>query len=115
MRRVPKSRLSRLNSSIEPSISETEEQLPATATTEDKDFVEELDNIITDENGNQFTVDEMLVVQNPDTLEISLFVPEDDEDSVPEDVAVIGEVKSSDNSVLNSNRRKIRVSNKRKH
>lgn len=115
MRRVPKSRLNRLNSNTEPSITEVEEQLPATATNEDEDFVEELDNIITDENGNQFTVDEMLVVQNPDTLEISLFVPEDEEDSVPEDVTVIGEVKPSDDSVLNSSRRKLRVTSRRKY
>lgn len=119
MRKVTKSRLQKLNLGIQSVTTEGKPNLnfdlPETATDEDVSFTDAVEDVITDENGNQFTADEMLVVQNPDTLEISLFIPEDEEDTVPEDVTVIGEVKSSDDSILNSSRRKIKSVTRRKY
>lgn len=113
MRRVSHDRLRKLNASMAPLESEndaqTQELLDEGATEEDADFVDTASDILTDENGNEFTVDEMVVVQDNDTNEISLFIPDDEEETIPDNVHVVGEVVASDDTVLDSSR-KIRAS-----
>lgn len=73
---------------------------------EDAEFVDDVESIVVDDAGNEIVVDEMLVVQNPETNEISLFVPTEGDDEVPADVEVIGEVSSADDTVLDSSRKR---------
>ena len=73
---------------------------------DDANFVDDVESIITDPDGNEITVNDMLVVQDPETKEISLFVPTEDDDTVPENVTVIGKVCPADDAaVLDSSRR----------
>lgn len=73
---------------------------------DDAAFVEDVSSTITDEAGNEIQVDGMLVVQDIETKEISLFVPTEDGDTVPEHTEVIGKVCPADDAaVLDSNRR----------
>lgn len=80
---------------------------------DDAEFVDDVESIVTDEAGNEIVVDEMLVVQNPDTNEISLFVPTEEDDQVPENVEVIGEVVSSDSEAVLDSSRKLIASRKK--
>lgn len=83
-----------------------EGELPDGATLDDEAFMQDMASIITDDQGNEFMVDELVVVQNPVTKEVSLFMPSDVDESIPEDVEVIGKVVSANNeSSLDSSRR----------
>lgn len=74
---------------------------------DDADFVEDVESTVTDEKGNEIEVADMLIVQDPDTNQISLFIPEDEAETVPENVEVIGEVIPADDEVvLDSSRRR---------
>lgn len=81
---------------------------------DDAEFVEDVESVVTDEQGNEIVVDEMLVVQDPETNEISLFVPTEEDESLPENVEVIGEVVAADDTVLDSSRRKLSASKRRR-
>ena len=73
---------------------------------DDAAFVDDVENIITDENGNEIEVANMAIVQNPETKEILLFIPDSEDESVPEDVEVIGEVlPANDDQLLEASRR----------
>lgn len=77
---------------------------------DDANFVDDVESIITDSDGNEITVNDMLVVQDPETKEISLFVPTEDDDAVPENVTVIGKVCPADDAaVLDSSRRYVKI------
>lgn len=77
---------------------------------DDAEFVEDVESIVTDEQGNEIVVEEMLVVQNPETNEISLFVPTEEDETVPEDVEVIGEVVTADDeTTLDSSRKRVKM------
>lgn len=70
-----------------------------------KSSEDDVESIITDSDGNKITVNDMLVVQDLETKEISLFVPIEDDDTVPENVTVIGKVCPADDAtVLDSSR-----------
>lgn len=53
------------------------------------------DTKITTESGNEVSMSEVKVVQNPSTNELALFIPENDEDTIPEGFTVIGDVVSA--------------------
>lgn len=53
------------------------------------------DTKITTESGNEISMSEIKVVQNPSTNELALFIPENDEDIIPEGFTVIGDVVSA--------------------
>lgn len=73
---------------------------------DDAEFVDDVESIVTDDQGNEVQVDEMLVVQDPETSEIALFIPTDEDEQLPENLEVIGEVLPSDDAaVLDSSRR----------
>ena len=73
---------------------------------DDAAFVDDAEGVVQDQDGNEIVVEDMLIVQDPDTAEISLFIPDDTDDTVPESVEVIGEVRPSDDtSALDSSRR----------
>ena len=73
---------------------------------DDANFVDDAEGVVQDQDGNEIVVEDMLIVQDPDTAEISLFIPDDTDDTVPESVEVIGEVRPSDDtSALDSSRR----------
>ena len=59
---------------------------------DDANFVDDAEGVVQDQDGNEIVVGDMLIVQDPDTAEISLFIPDDTDDTVPESVEVIGEV-----------------------
>ena len=59
---------------------------------DDANFVDDAEGVVQDQDGNEIVVEDMLIVQDPDTAEISLFIPDDTDDTVPESVEVIGEV-----------------------
>lgn len=52
------------------------------------------DTKITTESGNEISMSEIKVVQNPSTNELALFIPENEEDAIPEGFTVIGDVVS---------------------
>lgn len=90
--------------------SDDDVEVDETLMQDDAEFVDDVESIVTDEQGNEIVVDEMLVVQNPDTNEISLFVPTEEDDQVPEDVEVIGEVTAADDeTTLDSSRRRVKM------
>lgn len=77
---------------------------------DDAEFIEDVESVVTDEQGNEIVVEEMLVVQNPETNEISLFVPTEEDEAVPENVEVIGEVVTADDeTTLDSSRRRVKM------
>ena len=85
---------------------DNDESLSDDFTGDDADFIDDVESIITDENGNQIEVTNMAIVQNPETKEISLFIPEGKDDALPEGVEVIGEVlPSNDDQLLSASRR----------
>ena len=47
---------------------------------------------ITTESGNEVSMQDIKIVQNPDTNELALFIPEDEEETIPEGFSVIGMV-----------------------
>lgn len=47
---------------------------------------------ITTESGNEVSMQDIKIVQNPDTNELAIFIPEDEEETIPEGFAVIGMV-----------------------
>lgn len=47
---------------------------------------------ITTESGNEVSMQDIKIVQNPDTNELALFIPEDEEETIPEGFTVIGMV-----------------------
>lgn len=52
-----------------------------------------LDDIkITTESGNEVSMQDIKIVQNPDTNELAIFIPEDEEETIPEGFTVIGMV-----------------------
>ena len=52
-----------------------------------------LDDIkITTESGNEVSMQDIKIVQNPDTNELAIFIPEDEEETIPEGFSVIGMV-----------------------
>ena len=77
---------------------------------EDAEFIEDAELIVEDENGNTIDVGSMLVVQDLDSNEISLWVPEkgETENDLPPTVTVIGVVSEPldpiDSDTLNSSR-----------
>lgn len=60
------------------------------------------DTKITTESGNEISMGEIKVVQNPSTNELALFIPENDEDSIPEGFTVIGDVVAAGGEEENS-------------
>ena len=72
---------------------------------DDADFVEDVDNVVVDDEGNAVEVDAMLIVQDPETNEISLFIPDNESDDVPESLNIIGEVISADTVDLDSSKK----------
>lgn len=72
---------------------------------DDEDFVEDVENVVVDEEGNAVEVDAMLIVQDPETNEISLFIPDNESDDVPESLNIIGEVISADTVDLDSSKK----------
>ena len=74
-------------------------------TGDDVDFVEDVESVVLDEQGNEVSIDEMLVVQDSETNEIALFIPTEEDEALPENVEVIGEVTAADDTVLDSSRR----------
>lgn len=58
---------------------------------------EEPADVITTESGNEVAVEDIVVVQNPDTNELSLFIPEDENAKIPDGVEVVGEVVAEGN------------------
>lgn len=50
--------------------------------------------MITTESGNELPITSIKLVQNPDTNELALYVPENEDDEIPEGFAVIGTVIS---------------------
>lgn len=82
---------------------------------DDAEFVEDVESVVTDEQGNEIVVEEMLVVQNPETNEISLFVPTEEDETVPENVEVIGEVVTADDeTTLDSSRKRVKTKSSRR-
>lgn len=76
-----------------------------TLTGDDADFVKDVESVILDENGNEVEVSRMLVVQDSETREISLFIPTTPEETVPETLHVIGTVTAAtESSDLDSGR-----------
>lgn len=49
---------------------------------------------ITTESGNEVAITDIKLVQNPDTNELALYVPENEDDEIPEGFAVVGTVIS---------------------
>lgn len=47
---------------------------------------------ITTESGNEVSMQDIKIVQNPDTNELAIFIPEDEDETIPEGFAVIGMV-----------------------
>lgn len=47
---------------------------------------------ITTESGNEVSMQDIKIVQNPDTNELAIFIPEDEEETIPEGFTVIGMV-----------------------
>lgn len=47
---------------------------------------------ITTESGNEVSMEDIKIVQNPDTNELAIFIPEDEEETIPEGFSVIGMV-----------------------
>lgn len=47
---------------------------------------------ITTESGNEVSMQDIKIVQNPDTNELAIFIPEDEEETIPEGFSVIGMV-----------------------
>lgn len=60
------------------------------------------DTKITTESGNEISMGEIKVVQNPSTNELALFIPENDEDAIPEGFTVIGDVVAAGGEAENS-------------
>lgn len=86
--------------------SEDEDPNPDDFEGDDAGFVDDVESIVTDDQGNEVQVDDMLVVQDPETSEIALFIPTDEDEQLPENLEVIGEVLPSDDAaVLDSSRR----------
>lgn len=86
--------------------SENDDPNPDDFNGDDSDFVNDVEAIVTDDQGNEVQVDEMLVVQDPETSEIALFIPTDEDEQLAENFEVIGEVlPSDDTTVLDSSRR----------
>lgn len=50
------------------------------------------DTKITTESGNEVSMQDIKIVQNPDTNELAIFIPEDEEETIPEGFIVIGMV-----------------------
>ena len=50
---------------------------------------------VTTESGNEVSMQDIKIVQNPSTNELALFIPENDEDIIPEGFTVIGDVVSA--------------------
>lgn len=47
---------------------------------------------ITTESGNEVSMQDIKIVQNPDTNELAIFIPEDEDETIPEGFSVIGMV-----------------------
>lgn len=47
---------------------------------------------ITTESGNEVSMQDIKIVQNPDTNELAIFIPEDEDETIPEGFSVIGVV-----------------------
>lgn len=47
---------------------------------------------ITTESGNEVSMQDIKIVQNPDTNELAIFIPEDEEETIPDGFTVIGMV-----------------------
>ena len=56
------------------------------------DGVDASDIKITTESGNEVSMQDIKIVQNPDTNELAIFIPEDEEETIPEGFSVIGMV-----------------------
>lgn len=54
--------------------------------------VDATDIKITTESGNEVSMQDIKIVQNPDTNELAIFIPEDEDETIPEGFAVIGMV-----------------------
>lgn len=47
---------------------------------------------ITTESGNEISMSDIKIVQNPETNELALYIPENDEDTIPDGYVIIGNV-----------------------
>lgn len=54
--------------------------------------VDATDIKITTESGNEVSMQDIKIVQNPDTNELAIFIPEDEDEAIPEGFSVIGMV-----------------------
>lgn len=73
----------------------TEEEAKEEPATEKEEAVTEEETTVTDADGNDIVVENLLIVQDPESKEISLFVPESEDDALPEGVEVIAEVEAT--------------------
>lgn len=66
--------------------------LPVDSTQTDRQFVDDVENLITDDKGNTFRVQDMLVIQDSNTLELSIFITDADNQDPPAGYITLGTV-----------------------
>lgn len=71
-------------------------------TSDDKQFIEDVETAIVDENGVQVELDKLKVVKNLDDNTVALFMPTDDTPNPPEHYEVIGSVIPNTEDNINS-------------
>lgn len=84
--------------------SEPLDELPEGATDDDASFMGDMAELLTDDKGREFRADQLLVLQDPVTKKVVLYMPEGDDKQVPEGANVIGNVVSPLASDLDSSR-----------
>lgn len=85
--------------------SEELDELPEGSTDDDASFMSDMADLLTDDQGREFRPDQLLVLQDPATKKVMLYMPEDDDKQVPKGATVIGNVVSPLASELDSSRR----------
>lgn len=80
------------------------EELPEGSTDDDASFMEEMSDLLTDDQGREFRADQLLVLQDPVTKKVMLYMPEGDDKRVPEGATIIGNVVTPLSGDLNSSR-----------
>jgi len=73
-----------------------------TFTPADKNFLDDVDNIIINEYGATVEVDKLLVVKNMDTNMVGLFMPTSDTPEPPEGYEVVGTVMPQEENVIDT-------------
>lgn len=82
------------SASLDSAEDETEDETETETETEDETETESA--TITTESGNEVSLSDIKIVQNPDTNELALFIKETEEDEIPEGFVVIADATQAD-------------------